>query len=141
MKSFVKALLLTAAMLAATGALAQRAPVPIIDHPNVPVVTSSGKPVPLVSLHQAIISGGAAGARKWDVVPNADGKSLRATYKVRAHTVMVDIVPSSSAFTVKYADSVNMKYEMYDGKPVIHPFYNRWVDELIDSIRAEIRKL
>jgi hypothetical protein len=137
----IKALVLTAAALAATGALAQRSPVPIIDHPNVAVLTASGKAVPLASLNQAIISGAAAGARKWEVVPGADGKTLRATYKVRTHTVMVDIVPSSTAFAVKYADSVNMKYELYDGKPVIHPFYNRWVDELIDSIRSEIKKL
>jgi hypothetical protein len=55
----------------------------------------------------AVMNGGAA--MKWEVVPAADGKSLRATYRVQnKHAVMVDIVPGPESFAVKYADSVNM---------------------------------
>jgi hypothetical protein len=32
-----------------------------------------------------------------------------------------------------------MSYRIEDGTPLIHPNYNRWVDELIDSIRTELK--
>jgi hypothetical protein len=139
MQTFARMLVAAAALLAASAVHAQRQPVPIIDHPSVPVVTGSGKPVALEALRRAIIDGGAAGARKWHFVPN--GSALRGTYKVRSHTVVVDVVPGSNAYSLRYADSINMKHGLEDGTPVIHPFYNRWVDELIDSIRLELGKL
>ena len=117
-----------------------RSTVPVIERENVSVITGSGKPVNNEALKRAIIDGGAAGARKWEVVPAADGRSLRGTYKVRTHTVVVDIVPGPASYSVKYADSINMKYAVEDGSRVIHPFYNKWVDELIDSIRVELKK-
>lgn len=117
-----------------------RSTVPVIARENVSVVTGSGKPVNNEALKRAIINGGAAGARKWDVVPAPDGQSLRATYKVRTHAVVVDIVPGPASYSVKYADSTNMKYGVENGSPTIHPFYNKWVDELIDSIRVELKK-
>lgn len=129
------------ALLAAPAVQAQRSPVPIIDRPDVAVVTGSGKPASLEDVKKAIINGGAAGARKWDIVATANGQSLRGTYKVRTHVIMVDIVPTAASFSVKYADSVNMKFKVEDGTPLIHPFYNRWVDELLESIRLEMRKL
>jgi hypothetical protein len=141
MKTLNRILVVIAALLAASAVHAQRSPVPIVDRPNVPVVTGSGKPISHEALNRAIMNGGGAGARKWDVVPAAGGKSLRATYKVRSHTVVVDIVPGSDSYSVKYAESINMKYGVDNGTPVIHPFYNTWVDELIESIRVELRKL
>lgn len=140
MKGFVRAVILIGVLLAPAAGMA-RSSVPIVERPDVPVVTGSGKPVSAEGLNRAIISGGAAGKRKWDVVPAADGKSLRATYQVRAHAITVSIVPEASSYSVKYADSVNMNYAVEDGKPVIHPNYNQWVEQLIDSIRAELRKL
>jgi hypothetical protein len=117
-----------------------RSTVPVIERENVSVTTGSGKPVNNEALKRAIIDGGAAGARKWEVVPAADGRSLRGTYKVRNHTVVVDIFPGPASYSVKYADSINMKYGVENGSPTIHPFYNKWVDELIESIRVELKK-
>jgi hypothetical protein len=139
--SFIRALVVVAAVLAASSAHAQRAPVPIVDRPNVPVVTASGKPLGQEALKQAIISGGANGPRKWNIVPDGDGKTLKATYMVRVHTVVVHIVPGSSSYSVKYADSSNMKYAIEYGEPVIHPFYNDWVDQLVRAIDYEVKKL
>jgi hypothetical protein len=137
---FSKILVVIAALLSVS-AVDARSTVPVIERPNVPVVTGSGKPVNDDALKRAIISGGAVGARKWDVVSAPDGKSLRGTYKVRTHMVVVDIVPGPASYSVKYADSLNMKYGVENGSSVIHPFYNKWVDELIDSIRVELKKL
>lgn len=139
MTTFSRILVVAAALLAASVVHAQRAPVPIVDHPSVPAVTGSGKPASQEALKRAIIDGGAAGARKWAIVPHGDG--LRGTYKVRSHTVVVDIMPGKSSYSLKYADSINMKYGVEQGTPVIHPFYNRWVEELLEAIRVEMTKL
>jgi hypothetical protein len=137
----IRALVICAAALAASAAHAQRTPVPVVDHPNVSVTSGSGKAVSAEALRQAIISGGANGPRKWTIVPAGDGKNLKGTYMVRSHTVVVDIEPGSSSYSVKYADSSNMKYGLSDGKPVIHPFYNDWVQQLIRAIDVEAKKL
>jgi hypothetical protein len=139
MQKIGRLLALVTALLAASAVHAQRAPVPIIDHPNVPIATGSGKPAPIDAVKRAIVDGGAAGARKWVIVPHGNG--LRGTYKVRSHTVVVDIAARPDSFSLKYADSINMKYDLENGTPVIHPFYNRWVDELLESIRLEMSKL
>lgn len=141
MSRFIKTLVIAGALALACAAYAQRTPVPIIDRPGVPAVSGSGKPLSHEALRQAIISGGTNGARKWSIVPAGDGKTLRGTYIVRAHTVVVDIVPGSSSYSLKYADSANMKYGVENGTPVIHPFYNDWVEQLIRAIDSEMKKL
>jgi len=141
MSRFMQVLAFGAAVAVSSAAQAQRSPVPIVDRPNVPVVTASGKPLSQEALKQAIISGGANGPRKWLIVPEGDGKTLTGTYIVRQHTVVVQIVPGSNSYSVKYADSSNMKHAIEYGKPVIHPFYNDWVDQLIRAIDFEVKKL
>lgn len=141
MSRFMQVLAFGAAVALSSAAQAQRSPVPIVDRPNVPVVTASGKPLSQEALKQAIISGGANGPRRWLIVPEGDGKTLTGTYIVRQHTVVVQIVPGSNSYSVKYADSSNMKHAIEFGKPVIHPFYNDWVDQLIRAIDFEVKKL
>ena len=141
MSRFMQVVAFGAAVAVSSAAQAQRSPVPIVDRPNVPVVTASGKPLSQEALKQAIISGGANGPRKWLIVPEGDGKTLTGTYIVRQHTVVVQIVPGSNSYSVKYADSSNMKHAIEYGKPVIHPFYNDWVDQLIRAIDFEVKKL
>ncbi len=139
MKSSIRALVLIGAVCAAQAVFA-RGPVPIVERPSEPIVTGSGKGVNGEAFTKAAVNAGAA--VKWEVVPATDGKSLRATYRVRnKHVVMVDIVPAPASFSVKYADSVNMNYAVQNGAPVIHPSYNQWVGQLVDSIRVELKKL
>jgi hypothetical protein len=140
-RRITRTLLAATALAAASAVHAQRHPVPIIDRPNVPALSASGKPVSAEALQQAIIAGGANGARKWNIVPAGDGKTLRGTYIVRTHTVVVEIVPWPGWYSLQYRDSSNMKYDIENGKPVIHPFYNDWVDQLIRAIDAEVKKL
>jgi hypothetical protein len=54
---------------------------------------------------------------------------------------MVNIEPTTTEYSVRYANSINMKYEAINGQPVIHPHYNKFVNELIQSIRIELLKL
>jgi hypothetical protein len=133
-----------------------REAVPIIDHIDVPVLTSSGNPLSSDQVRDAIIS--AAQARNWEVTRSPSQAMLSATLNVRGkHSVVVSIPYSSEKFSIKYANSTNMKYSMREKQPagsiqsvteasgpavqVIHPAYNGWVQELLRSIQFELKKL
>ncbi len=140
MKSIVKLLLMLAALAIATSAHAQRPPVPIINHENVPVTTTSGKPPSAQQVKQAIING--ATARKWTVTHTADGQKLHVKLFVNnKHTVVSEIENTDTSYSIRYLNSIDMKYAVVDNVPVIHPYYNRWVSELMNSIRLEFQKL
>jgi len=134
--------LLLAAVLAAAvvPASAQRMPVPIVNHEQVLVSRPDGRPASAEEVKKAILAASQATERKWSVAEPRPGV-LVATYHVRTHTVVVEIRYAGSHFSVSYKDSVNMKYGPGpEGKGVIHPFYNRWVQEFLDAIRAELAR-
>jgi hypothetical protein len=133
------ALILFAALLVSQAA-AGRDLAPVVDHNNVPVVTGSGKPASAQAVGVAISNAAAHGKRVWNVTRTAPEK-LRATYTVRAHSIVVDIGYSAKAYSIQYAGSDNMKYGEVNGQKVIHPFYNNWVDEFKRGISAELSKL
>jgi hypothetical protein len=130
-------LFLAAALsLAAVSASAQRMPVPIVNHDNV-VVTKTAS---AADVKKAIITAAGATGRVWVVSEPSPGR-LVATYHVRTHTVTTEIRYSATNFSVAYADSINMKYAPGpDGRGVIHPFYNQWVQEFVQAIRLELGK-
>jgi hypothetical protein len=71
----------------------------------------------------------------------APGK-MDATLTVRGkHTVIVLITYSTTAFSINYVDSTDMKYGMKNGEPSIHPYYNDWVKELEDAIKIEVKQI
>jgi len=141
--------LLFAFVLGAGPAYAQRTPVSIINYANVPVSTSSGKPVQADQVKKAIQD---AALRKGWTLANDTGDKMTATLVVRnKHTVIVVIAYSADKYSITYSDSVNMNYHSeahYDSRmprpssgatgPVIHPAYNTWVQELKEAIRGEL---
>jgi hypothetical protein len=133
-------ILFAVAALAGASGVHARTPVPLVNVQNAPVNTGSGKAIPAEAVRKAIIDGGAAGARKWYPTTSADGK-LQLTYRVRSHTVSVHVTNTGTSYSLVYADSINMKYSLEGGTPVIHPFYNNWVNELRTAIDFELRKL
>jgi len=117
---------------------------PIIDHIDVPVVVSGTKPVSADRIREAIVTAATWNRTSmWDVTKNPTQDLLSATLTVRnKHAVTVLIPYSTEKFSIKYQNSVNMKYGMSEtGVPVIHPFYNKWVQSLLLSIQAELKKL
>lgn len=129
--------LFLAAVLALAALQAQaRAPVPIVNHENVQVVRASGK-TSAADVEKAIRAAAVATGRKWAVTQPRPGM-LVATYSVRTHTVVTEIQYSASTYSVRYKDSINMKYVPGEGAGSIHPFYNQWVDEFMQAIRVEL---
>ena len=139
MTKLLGCIVLIVGFLFATGASAQRQPVPIVDHENVQFTTGKGSALPIDSVKQIITTGAGAGKRVW-TVSSLEGNRLLATYNVRTHSISVNISYTDKAYSIKYANSVNMKYEVLNGVKVIHPFYNRWVDELMSSIATEFSR-
>jgi len=144
--------LLVVCVLGASSVYAQRTPVSIINYPNIPVATASGKPIQAEQVKKAIQD--AALKKGWTLASEA-GDKLLATLVVRnKHTIMVEIVYSADKYSITYRDSVNMNYHKeghYDSRlpsarnaataaqgPVIHPAYNTWVQEFKDAIRVEL---
>ena len=134
-------LLLAAVLsLGAAQAVAQRLPVPIVNHEGVAVQRGDGKPLVAADVKKAILVAAEATGRKWIVTEPTPGRLL-ATYHVRTHTVTTEIHYSAAQFSVSYSSSVNMKYAPGpDGKGVIHPFYNQWVQEFVQAIRGELAR-
>ena len=138
--NFVRIVLLLAAVFLAGVAHAQRQPVPIVNHENVAITTSSATTPAPDAITKAIIN--AAQARKWTVMHVAGSPKLQAKLFVRnKHTVVVEIENTATTYSIRYVSSIDMKYGVEDGVPVIHPFYNRWVSDLMEGIRSELIKL
>ena len=138
--NLLRTIVFAIAALVATSAYAQRQPEPIVNYENLPVTTTSGKPPSAQQVKQAIING--ATARKWTVTHTADGQKIHVKLFVNnKHTVVAEIENTDTSYSIRYLNSIDMKYSVLNGVPVIHPFYNRWVREMMDSIRIEFQKL
>jgi hypothetical protein len=139
---------------------AARTSVPIIDYPDQPVVTGSGKTPSAADVRQAIAS--AATQRNWVVTNGPGDERVTATLVVRnKHTISVVIAYKADAFSISYLGSVNMNYN--ENRPVdqasygnrgytvqqkdttlpdvIHPNYNKWVQDLLTGIKINLRLL
>lgn len=116
-----------------------RSPVPIINHDNISIVTSGGTTLDASQVKLAIET--AVVAKDWTIASSVDGK-LTAKIVVRnKHTVMIEIGYDATHYSIKYLDSINMKYEVQNGQAVIHPFYKKWVDLLRVRINSELSRL
>jgi hypothetical protein len=128
--------------LAALSASAQRLPIPIVNHENVAAHRGNGQPASAEAVRQAILAAADATGRKWVITEPTPGRML-AIYQVRTHTVATDIRYDAGQFSVSYRDSVDMKYAPGgpSGTGVIHPFYNQWVQDFVQAVRAELNKI
>lgn len=126
---------------ASAPALAQRLPVPIVNHEQVTLQRLDGQPASAEEIRKAILAGAQSTGRKWAVTETRPGE-MRATYHVRTHTVSTDIGYGTGQMSVRYADSVNMKYAPGGptGTGVIHPFYNQWVQEFLQAVKVELAR-
>ena len=107
--SILRICLLALACLVSQQALAQRMPVPIVNHENLLVEGRGGAPLTDAQVRQAIVAASTATARQWMISDLGSGRLL-ATYHVRTHTVSVEIRYSAERYSVVYRDSINMKF-------------------------------
>ena len=78
-----------------------------------------------------------AGASKgWTMKPAGEGH-LVATFFARQHMAQVDIKYDTKSYSITYADSQELSYE----GGMIHPSYNKWVQQLQRYIDARLGAL
>jgi hypothetical protein len=124
---------------AASGAAFARLPVPLVDLVDEEVVAGSGKALGVEEVERIVSK--AAQEKKWVVAPPQNDK-IRASLSWRnnKHTIMIEIACAAGRYSISYRDSINMNYTVRDGRPMIHPYYNRYVGELRAAIRVEALK-
>jgi hypothetical protein len=135
MKSLYLFLFLT--LFAASGVAQARSPVPLINLENQSIAAASGKALSLDDVARALRQ--AAPVRHWRIEEVTPGKAV-AILEVRdKHSVKVDVSYTEKSISFNYKDSANMKYGHDDeGRPVIHPFYMKWVQNLLSDVRIEL---
>ncbi|MDP2432559.1 MAG: hypothetical protein Q8O33_11050 [Pseudomonadota bacterium] len=122
-----------------TGTVHARSTIPVVNLENESIMAASGKVLSLDDIARALRL--AAPKRGWRIEETGPGKAI-GTLEVRGkHTIKVDIGYTERAISFTYKDSVNMKYgKDGDGNPVIHPFYIKWVQNLLSDVRAEVSR-
>jgi len=124
------------ALLAAMAAAPAIAGDPVASFENLPVAASRGRMLSQAEVRDAIVLG--ASARKWKVNYVAAGLLVARLNVAGRHLVEVDIRYGPQYYSVLYRDSINMNYRTADA--TIHPNYNRWTRELVQSIDYAIQR-
>ena len=122
---------LACAMLVATGC---RKGAPVLDFESQPMPQTSAK-LTDAKIKDAMIRAGTS--QGWQVVPEKQARTLRATLHNRTHVAVATITYTLKEFTIRYNDSTNLEYE----NGVIHPNYNRWVKNLHKAINSELARI
>ena len=123
-----RALIVAIAAGLATVAAPARANDPVANFENRPVTAATR--LSQAQVRDAIVAG--ASARRWKVNYIAAGMLVAQLNVAGRHLVEVDIRYGPQYYSVLYRDSINMNYRTTDS--TIHPNYNRWARELVDSI-------
>ncbi len=137
MKHLRESLLVLLCLFFLAGAAHARSPVPLVDLENQAIAAASGKALTLEDVARALRQ--AAPKRGWTITENVPGKAI-AILEVRGkHTIKLDVDYTPSSISFHYKDSVNMKYgKDEEGRAVIHPFYMKWVANLLSDVRIEL---
>lgn len=118
-----------------------RSSVPIVNIEDQAIVREDGKALTAEQVKHAIITAGSADKKIiWDINEEKEGHFVAKLVVRGKHTVVVDIFYSATRLSIKYRDSINLNHEKdKEGPGLIHPNYNRWVDDLLRAIMAEIQ--
>lgn len=120
-----------------------RSSVPIVNVEDQALAREDGKVLTADQVKRAIILAGSSKKKlMWNISEEGDGR-LKGKLVVRGkHTAIVDILYSATRLSIRYRDSTNLNYEKdRDGRDMIHPNYNRWVNDLLRAILSEVQRI
>lgn len=144
--------------LAATMGTAWARSAPLVEPERVLLPSAEGQSRGAQAVRAAIVAG--SESLGWTVVSDEPGK-LRLKYnKQGKHEAVIDAVYDADGYQLRYVDSVNLNYRPTgeaprfgaargyadpapaspaETGPQIHPNYNRWIANLIKTIRLAAR--
>jgi hypothetical protein len=126
-RTLVMALVLSATALATS---AREAP---LKDPGRVELASAGAQASAARVRQAIVLAGAS--RGWTVMSEQPGRLKLHFNKGDKHRVTVEVSYDEAGFEIRYVDSFNLNHAQRDGQTMIHPNYNRWVNNLAHDTR------
>ncbi|MDB5975568.1 MAG: hypothetical protein JWR07_2328 [Nevskia sp.] len=127
----LKKLFLIVALVFSMTAQARQSATTLMDPPPLPIPQG----VSAVDVEKAIITSGVT--RNWKVIEKKPG-SILLEYAPREFSVKVKVSYDAHSVNIVYADSTDMEYGQEKGVAVIHPNYNRWVNNLAHDIEAQM---
>ena len=127
----LKRLFLIAALTFSMAAQARHGATTLLDPPPLSIPTGATA----ADVEKAIVSSGVQ--RHWHVLDKNPG-SILLEYAPREFSVKVKVTYDTKVVNIAYADSSNMEYSQENGVPVIHPNYNRWVNNLAHDIEEQM---
>jgi hypothetical protein len=132
----VVTVLVAAALAVAAGAACASAQT-MLEPGRVEVSVRGAGPAPdPFAMRRVILA--AAHERGW--VPTHDEPGLLTLQVMsKEHVATIDIVYDGGGFQIRYRDSVQLDHAVEDGRTVIHPRYNKWINELSNEIRRGAR--
>jgi len=119
-----------------------RSSVPIVNVEDQAIVREDGKALTAEQVKRAIIIAGSAKKLIWDISEEKEGHFVAKLVVRGKHTAVADILYSATRLSIKYRDSTNLNFEKdKEGRDLIHPNYNRWVNDLLRAIMAGIQRV
>lgn len=111
---------------------------PLLNIENQALARADGKPLTLAQVKQAIVVGSTR-QRFWSVSPVKEGVMVGTLNIKNKHYATVDIVYTTSSFSIKYRESTNLLYQKDEnGIDQIHHNYNRSLQSLRQNIAQAI---
>jgi hypothetical protein len=130
MKRITKSLIVLLSTLLFCGAA--HALVPMVDRAPIAVPEGTTPEVEAKAIRRALAG------RTWQVKAEQPGR-IDATILVRnKHTANIEIDYDPAQIAIKYVSSTNLDYQVIDGTPMIHRFYPRWINYLMDDISKNL---
>jgi hypothetical protein len=117
--------------LPATSAFARQSP---MNEPGREVLVSASTSAPKTPerVRRAVLQG--ASRYDWHVREDKPGHATL-EYDKGSHRVVIDVDYDADGYQIKYRDSSDMNYEFENGRRLIHPAYNKWIENLGKAIR------
>lgn len=91
--------------------------------------------VTTVDVEKSIITCGLK--RSWTVESKKPG-AIVLQYAAREFWVKVTVKYDAKFVNISYLDSANLEYSGFNGQAVIHPNYNRWVNNLAHDLEGDM---
>jgi hypothetical protein len=114
--------------------------VPIVDYTDVQLNSANGQTLAVEQVKKAITLAGSEHA--WKFEPGSEKNSLVGTLVVRnKHTAVVDIKISAATISIAYKNSESLNFIEENGQKLIHPSYNKWMQNFVSNIQKEASKI